>query len=176
MEKIELQEVIEACEEAESEYIKLFRPLLGYEDDISLNRGIDDSLQGTLEAIEAKVGVEFPADFLQVYLIANGGKYFDITLYHLTNDIGDPNGLYAKNFDSSLRYEYNIPENALIIGETKDGEYILIGIDDEGYYMYCTWDKEQKVMGMDFGYLVEILIYEIDYYTQAFSVEEQAEN
>ena len=124
MEKIELQEIIEACEEVESEYIKLYRPLLGYEDDISLNRGIDDSLQGTLEAIEAKVGVEFPADFLQVYLIANGGKYFDITLYHLTNDIGDPNGLYAKNFDSSLRYEYNIPENALIIGETKDGEYI----------------------------------------------------
>ena len=175
MEKIELQEIIEACEESQSEYIKLFRPLLGYEDEISLNRGIDDTLEETMNAIEQKVGVEFPADFLQIYLIANGGKYFDINLYYLTNDKNDANGLYAKNFDSSLRTEYNIPENMLIIGETKDGEFILIGIDDEGYYFYCTWDKEAKEIGMDFAYLVEILVYEIDYYTQSFSVEEEEE-
>ena len=54
MEKIELQEIIEACDEADSEYIKLYRPLLGYEDEISLNRGIDDSLEFTLNEIEKK--------------------------------------------------------------------------------------------------------------------------
>lgn len=175
MEKIELQEVIEACEEAKSEYIKLFRPLLGYEDEISLNRGIDDSLEETLNEIEKKVGIAFPADFLQIYLIANGGKYFDINLYPLTNDKNDVNGLYAKNFDSNLRAEYNIPDDMLIIGESKDGDFILIGVDEEEYYYYCSWEKETKAIGLDFAYLIEILVYEIDYYTQAFSVEEEVE-
>ena len=172
MEKIELQEIIDTCEEAGSDYLKLYRPLLGYEENVEFYRGIDDSMEETLNQIEAKVGVEFPADLLQIYLIANGGKYFDITLYHLTNDKTDPNGLYNKNFDSKLREEYNIPENMLIVGETKDGEFILIGIDEEGYYYYCTWDKEIKEMDMDYGYLVEILAYEIDYYTQAFETED----
>ena len=175
MEKIELQEIIDACEEAESEYIKLYRPLLGYEDEISLNRGIDDSLEETLNLIEKKVGIAFPADFLQIYLLSNGGKYFDINLYYLTNDKGDRKGLYAKNADISLREDYDIPDNMLIIGETTDNEYILIGIDDEGYYYYCTWDKEEKAMGTDFAYLIELLVYEIDYYTQAFSVDEELE-
>lgn len=175
MEKIELQEIIEACEEAESEYIKLYRPLLGYEDEISLNRGIDDSLEETLNEIETKVGVSFPADFLQIYLLSNGGKYFDINLYYLTKDKNDANGLYAKNFDSSLRAEYNIPDNMLIIGETNGDEYILIGVDMEGYYTYCTWEKETKNVGMEFSYLVEALVYEIDYYTQAFSIDEEIE-
>jgi len=171
MEKIELQEIIDACEEANSDYLKLYRPLLGYEENLTLYRGVDDSLEETLNEIEAKVGVAFPADFLQIYLIANGGKYFDINLYYLTNDKEDINGLYYKNFDSKLRKEYNIPDNMLIIGET-DNEFILIGIDEEEYYYYCSWDKEEKQMDMDYGYLIEILAYEIDYYTQAFSVEE----
>lgn len=169
MEKIELQEIIDACEEAGSEYLKLYRPLLGYEDKLELNRGIDDSLEETLNLIESKVGIEFPADFLQIYLIANGGKYFDVNLFYLTSDTSDPNGLYYKNFDSELRAQYNIPDDMLIIGETSEDELILIGIDEEEYYYYCTWDKEEKVMDMDFGYLVEILAYEIDYYTDAFS-------
>lgn len=173
MEKIELQEIIDACQEAESEYIKLYRPLLGYEDKVELNRGIDDSLEQTLNEIEAKVGVEFPADFLQVYLIANGGKYFDVNLFYLTNDKNDQNGLYYKNFDSSLRTEYNIPDSMLIIGETKDRQLILVGIDEEDYYYYCTWDKDAKEMDIDYDYLLEVLMYEIDYHTGAFSVDEE---
>lgn len=175
MEKIELQEIIEACESAESEYIKLYRPLLGYEDEITLYRGIDDRLEDTLNEIERKVGIAFPADFLQIYLLSNGGKYFDLTLYYLTDDKNDQNGLYAKNFNSSIRTGYNIPDNALIIGETKENEYVLIEIDDEGYYSYGTWDKETKEMNMEFSYLTEILVYEIDYYTQAFSYETEIE-
>lgn len=175
MEKIELQEIIDACEEAGSEYLKLYRPLLGYEEEIELYRGIDDSLEEILNEIETKVGVEFPADFLQIYLISNGGKYFDINLYYLTNDKEDVKGLYYKNFDSGLREEYNIPENMLIVGETDNDELILVGIDQEDYYYYCTWDKEAKQMDMDYGYLVEILAYEIDYYTQAFETEETEE-
>lgn len=172
MEKIELQDIIDACEESKSEYIKLYRPLLGYEDDVSFNVGIDDSMEETLDEIERKVGVAFPADFLQLYLLSNGGKYFDITLYHLTANKKDPNGLYAKNNDISLREEYNIPEGMLVIGETKSNELILIGVDEENCYYYCTWEKDTKEMGMDFNYLVEILVYEIDYYTQAFSIDE----
>lgn len=175
MEKIELQEIIDACEEANSEYLKLYRPLLGYEEDVEFYRGVDDSMEGTLSEIEAKVGVEFPGDFLQIYLISNGGKYFDITLYHLTNDKKDVNGLYYKNFDTGLRAEYNIPDNMLIIGETTDDEFILIGVDEENYYYYCTWDKESKQQNVDYGYLIEVLAYEIDYYTQAFSAEDVEE-
>ena len=175
MEKIELQEIIDACETAESEYIKLFRPLLGYEDDVELYRGIDDSLEGTLNEIEDKVGIEFPADLLQIYLISNGGKYFDLNLYSLTDDKEDPNGLYAKNFDESIRETYNIPKDVLIIGETGDGQYVVAGIDEEGYYYYAMWDKEEKAIDVDFSYLVEILVYEIDYFTQAFSVDEDIE-
>ena len=173
MEKIELQEVIEACEESESEYIKLYRPLLGYEDQISLNIGIDDSMEKTLEEIEEKVGIECPSDLLQIYLISNGGKYFDVNLYYLTNDKEDPNGLYAKNFDDELRKEYDIPADAFIVGETADGLYILAGIDSDGYYFYCTWDKETKAIDAEMSFLLELLIYEIDYYTQAFSVDEE---
>lgn len=175
MEKIELQEIIEACEQTESEYIQLYRPLLGYEDEISLNRGIDDSLEDVLNEIEAKVGIEFPSDFLQIYLLSNGGKYFDINLYPLTNDKSDKKGLYAVNFDDNLRKEYGIPKDVLILGESADGEYITVGIDEEGYYAYCTWDKETKEIGMDYTSLVEVLMYEIDYYTQAFTVDEEDE-
>lgn len=171
MEKIELQEIIDTCEEAESEYIKLYRPLLGYEDSVVLNRGIDDSLEEILEEIETATGVQFPADFLQLYLIANGGKYFDINLYHLTNDKNDVNGLYYKNTDKKLREEYEIPENVLIVGEAEEYAYIIIGIDEEGYYYYGTWDKEAKGVDMDFGYILELLVYEIDYHTQAFGLE-----
>ena len=176
MQKIELQDVIDACEEAESEYIKLFRPLLGYEDEISLNVGIDDSMEEILDEIEEKIGMKFPADFLQLYLICNGGKYFDINLYYLTNDKDDPNGLYAKNFDSKLREEYGIPEGVIIVGETMDGLYILLGIDEEGYYTYYIWDKESKSLETELAYLIEALIYEIDYYTQAFSIDEDVVN
>ena len=173
MEKIEIQEIIDACEASESEFIKLYRPLLGYDDEVSLNRGIDDSMEETLNEIESKVGIAFPADFLQIYLLANGGKYFDLTLYYLTNDKEDQNGLYAKNFDSKLRKEYGIPEDAIIIGETKENEFVIVGIDEEGYYSYCTWDKETKSLSASFDYITEILVYEVDYYTQAFSVEEE---
>ena len=69
MEKIELQDIIDICEEDKSEYIKLYRPLLGYEDEIELYRGIDDSLEATLDEIENIVGITFPADFLQIYLL-----------------------------------------------------------------------------------------------------------
>ena len=176
MEKIELQEIIDACEEAQSDYIKLYRPLLGYEENVSFYRGIDDSMEEVLDEIEELVGVEFPADFLQLYLIANGGKYFDINLYYLTADRSDKNGLYYKNLDRSIREEYNIPVNAIIIGETEDGQYIYIGVDEEQYYYYCTWNKETKEMDMDFGYILELLVYEIDYHTQAFGVEYSEED
>ena len=175
MEKIELQEIIDACEQAESEYIKLYRPLLGYEDEVSFNIGIDDSLEGIINEIETKTGIVTPADFLQIYLLSNGGKYFDVNLYYLTNDKNDKNGLYAKNFDDELRKEYNIPQNMLIIGEVADSLYIMAGIDEEGYYYYCTWDKEAKAIDTTFDFLAEVLVYEIDYYTQAFSVDEEIE-
>ena len=171
MEKIELQEIIDVCEEAQSEYIKLYRPLLGYEDEVVLNRGIDDSLEGVLEEIETLTGVQFPADFLQLYLIANGGKYFDINLFPLTNDKNDVNGLYHKNADKALRKEYNIPDDVLIVGEDEEYSFIIVGIDEEGYYYYATWDKQEKVIDMDFGYILELLVYEVDYHTQAFGLE-----
>ena len=177
MEKIELQEIIDACEEAGSEYLKLYRPLLGYEDAVEFNRGIDDSLEETLNEIEARVGIEFPADFLQMYLLSNGGKYFDLTLYHLSNDKEDKDGLYYKNVKSDIRENYNIPADMLIIGESDDDEYILVGIDEEGYYFYCTWDKQARSIDVKYDYLVEVLAYEIDYYTEAFSVEyDESEN
>ncbi len=175
MERIEIQEIIDVCEEGNSEYLKLYRPLLGYDDEVILYRGIDDSMEGTLNEIEAKVGIVTPADFLQIYLLANGGRYFDVTLYYLTNDKEDKKGLYYNNFNSSLRSEYNIPDNTIIIGETTDNELILVGIDEENYYYYFTWDKETKEMNVDYNYLVEILAYEIDYHTQAFSIDENVE-
>ena len=171
MEKIEIQEIIDLCEEAESDYLKLYRPLLGYEDEVKLNRGIDDSMEGILDEIEAKVGIKFPADLLQLYLIANGGRYFGVNLFHLSNDRNDINGLYYNNTSETLRDRYKIPSNTLIIGETKEDELILIGIDEDGYYAYCTWDKEEKKMNVDFGYILELLVYEIDYNTGAFQVE-----
>ena len=171
MEKIELQDIIDVCVESESEYIKLYRPLLGYEDNVELYRGIDDSLEETLNEIENMTGIAFPADFLQVYLLSNGGKYFDVNLYPLLASRTDPNGLYAKNIDRRLREDNNIANDMLVIGETTDGLYILVGIDEEGYYYYCTWDKETKTLDAEFDSLVEILVYEIDYHTQAFSVE-----
>ena len=172
MEKIELQEIIDACEEAKSDYLKLYRPLLGYEDDVIFNRGIDDGLEETLSSIETSAGVEFPADFLQIYLISNGGKYFDINLYYLTNDKEDQKGLYYQNIKSSIREEYNLPENTLIIGETTANEIVFIGIDEEGYYYYGTWDKETKGLDMEYSYLIEMLAYEIDYYTNAFGTDD----
>lgn len=175
MKKIELQDIIDACEESESEYIKLYRPLLGYEENLNFYMGIDDSMEAVLEEIEKKVGVEFPADFLQIYLLSNGGTYFDIDLFYLTSDRYDPKGLYSINLVSDIREQYNIPENALIIGESKDGDYILIGVDPEGYYVYSMWDKETKSEGISFAYLAEIIMHEVDYYTQAFTIDEEIE-
>ena len=55
MKKIELQDIIDACEESESEYIKLYRPLLGYEENLNFYMGIDDSMETVLEEIENKL-------------------------------------------------------------------------------------------------------------------------
>lgn len=168
MEKIDVQSIIDACEEAKSDYIQLYRPLLGYEDEVELYIGIDDSMQGTLEEIETKVGVAFPVDFLQLYLLSNGGKYFDVTLYPLTNDKEDTKGLYYKNFDQSLRTQYDIPNDVFIVGENVDGEFILIGLDSEEYYTCFTWNKETKKATFAYDYLIELLVGEIDYHTGAF--------
>lgn len=168
MEKIELQEIIDACEQAKSDYLQLYRPLLGYEENIQFYRGIDDSMQEVLEEIEAKVGLAFPADFLQLYLISNGGKYFDVTLYSLSNDKEDVNGLYYKNMNQSFRNEYDIPQGTLVVGENSENQYILIGVDDEGYYGCYTWSKEDKDVAVGYDYLLELLMLEIDYHTGAF--------
>lgn len=170
MEKIELQEVIDTCEEAESDYIKLYRPLLGYEDNIQLYRGIDDSLQEILEEIEGRVGLALPADLIELYLISNGGKYFDITLYHLTDDKNDINGLYYKNLQDDLREKYDIPQEKIIVGENTDGHLIVVGLDEEGYYTYFLLEKETKEITMAFDYLIEILALEINYHTDAFEL------
>lgn len=176
MEKIEVQEIIDACEEAQSDYIKLYRPLLGYEDEVVLYRGIDDSMEKILNEIEEKAGVAFPSDLIEIYLMSNGGKYFDVHLYPLTTDKKDENGLYYKNMTENLKEEYSIPDNVLIIGETDDNEYILTGIDEEGYYFYCSWDKEEKKMNVDFDYLVELLVCEIDFHTNAFELQYSEED
>ena len=173
MKKIELQEIIEACEESESEYLKLDRPLHGYEDELDFNVGIDDSLEETLNLIEAKIGIEFPADFLQLYLISNGGKYFDIELYPLLADKNDEKGLYYKNFTSGIRETYNMPDDMILIGEIEDEVYLGIGIDKEGYYYYCEWDQETKSEDLVYNYLVEMIAYEIDFHTEAFTVNYQ---
>ena len=171
MEKIELQEIIDACEESGSDYLRLYRPLLGYEDEVSFYRGIDDSMEPVLDEMEAKLGLALPADFLQVYLIANGGKYFDINLYYLSSDKKDENGLYYKNITSDLREMYDIPEGMVIVGEYGEDALVLLGVDEDGYYFYCTWDKKERVIDVEYGFLVELLMYEVDYHTEAFSTE-----
>ncbi len=175
MEKIELQEIIDACTEVESEYIKLYRPLLGYEDSVNFYRGIDDSLEEALDELETDIGMKIPADLLQVYLISNGGKYFDINLFSLTISRTDEAGLYYQNFKSDLRAMYDVPKDMLIIGETDDNLLVLLGIDDENYYYYCTWDKDTRAIDVEYVYLVELLMYEIDYHTGAFSFDEEVE-
>ena len=57
--RIEIQEIIDACEESGSDYIKLYRPLLGYEDEVVLNRGIDDSMEENEYIISAKCSIEY---------------------------------------------------------------------------------------------------------------------
>lgn len=173
MAKIELQEIIDVCEASESEYLKLYRPLLGYEDEVSFNVGIDDTLEAALNKLEEKVGIEVAPDFLQIYLISNGGKYFDVNLFPLTKDNKDKEGLLYQNFDSGLREEFDVPANTIILGDTDDDELILLGVDEEGYYYYCTWDKDNKEQNVIYDYLLEILMYEIDYHTNAFSTEEE---
>ena len=83
-------------------------------------------------------------------------------------------------FAEGTRYTYN-PQKWLIAEKEfitqrktfKENEYLLFGIDEEGYYYYCMWDKDTKEKGMDFESLIEVLVYEIDYHTQSFSVEEE---
>lgn len=173
MEKIELQEIIDACEEAKSEYINLYRPLLGYEDQISLYRGIDDSVLEIVSAIEGAANIQLPADFFQVYLLSNGGKYFDIDLFYLTNDKNDSKGIYYQNVIASTKKDYNVPDNTIVIGDSEDGMLVLVGVDEQGYYYYSLWNKEEKVEEIRCEYLPELLMYEIDYYTGNFDVEEE---
>ena len=175
MEKIELQEIIDACEKSGSEYINLYRPLLGYEDDITLYRGADDSVMDALTEVETKIGLEFPADFFQVYLLSNGGKYFDIKLFSLTSDKKYVDGIYYQNLVADTRKEYNVPDNMLLIGESTDGVLVLIGLDKDDCYYYALWNKETKEEEMQFDYLPELLMYEIDYYTGTFDVDEEEE-
>jgi hypothetical protein len=106
-------------------------------------------------------------------LISNGGKYFDVNLFPLTKDNKDKEGLLYQNFDSGLREEFDVPANTIILGDTDDDELILLGVDEEGYYYYCTWDKDNKEQNVIYDYLLEILMYEIDYHTNAFSTEEE---
>lgn len=173
MEKIELQEIIDACEESKSEYINLYRPLLGYEDQVTLYRGVDDSVLGIIAEIEEVTNVQLPADFFQVYLLSNGGKYFDVNLFFLTNDKNDQNGIYYQNVKTDVKNEYALPDNTIVIGDTNDGLLVIVGVDEEGYYYYSMWNKEEKSEEIRCDYLPELLMYEIDYHTGNFDVDEE---
>lgn len=175
MEKMELQEIIDACEKAESEYLDLYRPLLGYEDELTFYRGADDSIMDTIKEMEEKIGIQFPPDFFQIYLLSNGGRYFDITLYSFTENKNAPEDIYYKNMIANVKKEYNAPDNTILIGETTDGLLILVGIDEEGYYYYSCWNKETKEEEFRFNYLLELLVHEIDYHTGAFDIDEEEE-
>ena len=48
-------------------------------------------------------------------------------------------------------------------------------IDEDDCYYYALWNKETKEEEMQFDYLPELLMYEIDYYTGTFDVDEEEE-
>ena len=86
LKEIELEDLVDALDEIESEYADFFRPMLGYEAIIKLYDGIDDDIEPMINEIEDEVGFEFPPDLLSLYVCTNGGEFGDLTLYPLTND------------------------------------------------------------------------------------------
>lgn len=170
MKEITLETVLNAVEE--SEYNILYRPLLGYEDNLKFYEGIDDSMEHLLDDLEAVVGFEIPGDLIQLYIISNGGKYFDVNLFQLSEDQNDENSLYYQNVIATTKKDYDIPDDYLVIGTSGEGYYICITIDEDGYISYIMWNKDSKEVFLNYDYLVEILMSEIDYYTEAFSKEE----
>ncbi len=171
MKEITLESVLNLIEG--TEYPILYRHLLGYEEHVKFYDGIDDSMEPLLDELQELVGFEIPGDLIQLYLISNGGRYFDINLYYLTADKTDKNGLYYQNVTSNVRKDYNIPDDYLIIGTSLDIYAICVRVDEEGYISYVLWDKDSKEIALSYDYLVEILMSEIDYYTEAFSDEDE---
>ena len=173
MNEISLEELLAVIED--TDYYPLFRPLLGYEDFIKFYEGIDDSMEHLLDEVQDLVGFEFPGDLIHVLLMTNGAKFFDLTLYQLTEDDNDKNGLYYNNATAPTRKEFNIPENYLIVGKSSDLFVVCATLDEEGYLSYVLWDTKNKEAGIVYDYLVEVIMAEIDYYTGAFSEGEDDE-
>lgn len=173
MEEMSLDYLLEAIED--TEYYPLFSPLFGYDDYLKFYIGIDDSMEPLLDELQDLVDFEFPGDLIYILLITNGGRIFDLNLYHLTEDKKDKNGLYFNNTEADTRKKYNIPDNYLIIGTSSDLFILCVTLDEEGFISYVLWDVKTKEIGLTYNYLVEVLIAEIDYYTGAFSDDETEE-
>lgn len=167
MKEIGLEDVLGLVEE--TDYYLLFRPLLGYEEHLKFYYGITDPMEYLLDELQEIVRFEIPGDLIQMLLISNGGKYFDLNLYSLTEDKNDKKGLYYNNVNATTKKDYNIPKHYLIIGESSNLYIICVRIDDEGYISYLLWEKSQKQISLTYNYLIEIIMSEVDYYTEAFT-------
>lgn len=167
MKEIYLDDVLFLVEE--TDYYPLFRPLLGYEEHLKFYDGIIDPMEYLLDELEEIVGFEIPGDFIQLLLISNGGQYFDLNLYSLTKDKKDKKGLYYNNVEADTRKKYNIPDNYLIIGDSSTLYIVCVRIDEEGFISYVLWEKSQKEIALTYDYLMEIMMSEVDYYTEAFT-------
>ena len=169
MKNITLDYLLELVEG--TRFHKIFRALLGYEDEVELFAGIDDSLEANVDELEEIAGFEIPGDFLHILLLTNGFRIFDFKLFPLTAKNSDKNGMYYINSKSDYKEKNSIPEEFLVIGEITEKFAVCITYDNEGYITYCLWDKEKKNISITYDYLIEIIASEIDYHNDAFSGE-----
>lgn len=165
LEKIELIDLVEGLEMAESDYANFFRPMLGYEAVLKLYLGIDDSVEPLIGEVEDETGFEFPPDVIEFYMATNGGTFGDLELYPFY-DKDTENTIHRLNvLDKSLKESIGLDNSSLLIGKYKFNEnYIVVKIED-GEYVYKLWDGETKTTKMNFEFLLQLVALEVSYVT-----------
>ncbi len=167
LKRIELSDLVDLLDEAESDFANFFRPMLGFEALLKLYDGACDYEEPLVTEIEDETGCQFPTDLLAFYMCTNGGTFADLDLFPITTDPSVPENIHRLNvIDKSLKHEIGLSNETLLIGKYAFGNnYVTCDIDDEGIFVYHLWDGKKKEVTMDFHYIVELVGLEISYVT-----------
>ena len=139
-------------------YFVTFAKLIGKEEDSLFYEGITDDDLYLLEELENELGYEVPSHYLELLGYVNGGHFFNMDMFSLTEK-EYPNSLYGRNFYSSFRDEIGLEPNELIIGKYEN--YIMY-VDCEyvdGTYTLMDVRNKEKIEFESFNALIGFIYY-----------------
>ena len=142
-----------------TDYFPVFAKLIGHSSDAVLYEGIGDKELEFLEEVEEALGYSIPSHYLEFLGFLNGGVFFNINLFSLTNK-ENPNSLFSRNFYSNIKEELNLADSVLIIG--KFDHYVIYvdcGEEEDNSYTLMDIKNSEKIDFQSISALIGFIFY-----------------